>query len=197
MSRVLALFDFDGTITFKDSLKDFIIYAVGKYEFYFSLVYLSPILVLYKIKIIPNHFAKRKLLSYHFKNWERDKLREVGKNYSRYRIEKIIRPAALRRLEWHKASGHEVVIVSASACLWLSEWCVINALELICTQLEYSDNKMTGRFSTKNCYGEEKVSRIREYFDLSEYQFIYAYGDSKGDKELLQMADRPFYKPFR
>ena len=50
-----------------------------------------------------------------------------------------------------------------------------NGFELIATQFEYDDKqKITGRFSTKNCYGKEKVIRINEKYDLSEFSDIYA-----------------------
>ena len=59
------------------------------------------------------------------------------------------------------------------------------------------DNIITGNFITKNCYGQEKVNRIKESYDLSKYDLIYAYGDSRGDKEMLELANNSFYKPFR
>ncbi len=56
---------------------------------------------------------------------------------------------------------------------------------------------VTGKFSTKNCYGIEKANRVQEVYNFDDYDHIYAYGDSRGDKELLELADESFYKPFR
>ena len=70
-------------------------------------------------------------------------------------------------------------------------------MDLIATRLEIKDDLMTGKFLTKNCYGIEKVNRVKEAYNLDDYDCIYVYGDSRGDKELLELADKSFYKPFR
>lgn len=103
----------------------------------------------------------------------------------------------MEKLLWHKKEGQTVVIVSASMRCWLKPWCDQQHIELISTELEVEDNKLTGQFSTKNCYGVEKENRVRTAYDLSIYDNIYAYGDSSGDKELLALADESYYKPFR
>lgn len=194
---ILALFDFDGTITTKDSLVDFIQYAVGKTAYYKGLFCLSPMLAGYTLKLIPNYIAKEKLLSYFFKGWDAKKFSQLAKKYSLEEIDKTIRPQATEKIAWHKEQGHTVVIVSASMENWLKAWCVQARLELISTKLEVKDNKLTGKFSTKNCYGTEKAIRVKAEYDLSKFDYIYAYGDSRGDRELLALADKSFYKPFR
>ena len=73
----------------------------------------------------------------------------------------------------------------------------MKGIELIATKLEFKAGKLTGKFATNNCYGAEKSHRIKELFDLELYDYIYAYGDSRGDKEMLALADESFYKPFR
>ncbi|STO97295.1 HAD family hydrolase [Helicobacter canis] len=55
---------------------------------------------------------------------------------------------------------------------------------------------VSGEFATPNCYGEQKAVRIRARYDLSNYAEIYAYGDSKGDRAMLELATHAFYKPF-
>lgn len=193
----IAFFDFDGTITTRDSLVDFIKYAKGKSKYFLGLVILSPMLTMYQLKIIPNYIAKEMLISYFFKGWDLSVFEEVANSYSLYKIDEICRPKALAKINWHKERGHIVVIVSASIDLWLEAWCRKNGLVLLATGLSSQNNKLDGKFSTKNCYGLEKVSRIKKEYNLDEYQQVYAYGDSKGDKELLSLADEAFYKPFR
>ena len=66
-------------------------------------------------------------------------------------------------------------------------------------KFEVEDGKLTGRFKSNNCYGKEKVHRIAEAlksFERSEYE-IEAFGDSRGDKEMLAFADKGHFKPFR
>ena len=192
----ISFFDFDGTITNKDSLADFIIYAIGDFSYYKGLLILSPMLLAYKLKIIPNHIAKQKLISYFFKGWDIRDFQKITKSYSKEKIIEIVRPKAIDRIKWHQEKGHKIVVVSASMEAWLKGWCKNYNLDLIGTKLEVSNNKITGKFATENCYGIEKVNRIKENYILEDYDIIYAYGDSYGDKEMLSIADKKYYKYF-
>ena len=193
----LALFDFDGTITKDDSLLKFIRFVVGDGRFVFGLVVLSPILVAYKLKLIPNYKAKQYMLSWFFKGMSKEAFLKVANEYSLVHIDKILRPKAMEKISWHKAQGHKVVIVSASIDCWLRPWCEKNGLELIATKLEIKDDIVTGKLLSKNCYGVEKVNRIKEIYNLKDFEYIYSYGDSSGDKQMLELAHEKFYKPFR
>ena len=197
MKKALVFFDFDGTITNRDSLEDFIQYATGKLPYYIGMLKISPILVAYTLKVIPNYKAKEKLIAHFFKGWDAAKFKNLAEQYSFKQIANITRPKAIEKIKWHQQQGHEVVIVSASMECWLKAWCQKNTVELIATQLEIKNNKIKGKFLSKNCNGIEKVNSIKETYDLSQYDYIYAYGDSRGDKEMLALADESFYKPFR
>ena len=193
----IAFFDFDGTITTDDSLIKFIRFVVGDTKFIIGTIVLSPTLTAYKLKLIPNYKAKHYMLSYFFKGMSEEKFMQVANEYSLNHIDTILRPKAMEKIAWHKEQGHKIVIVSASIECWLKPWCDKNNLDLIATKLQIKDGIVTGKFLTKNCYGIEKVNRIQEQFNLNDYNYIYAYGDSSGDKELLELANESFYKPFR
>ena len=193
----IAFFDFDGTITTDDSLLKFIRFVVGDINFLIGLSILSPMLILYKLKLIPNYKAKQIMLSYFFKGMEAKRFEEVANSYSLTHIQKILRPKAMEKIRWHQMQGHKVVVVSALLECWLRPWCEQNTFELIATKLEIKENKVSGDLRTKNCYGIEKVNRINEKYDLHDYEIIYAYGDSRGDKEMLSLANEAHYKPFR
>ncbi len=192
----IAFFDFDGTITTQDSLPDFIKFAIGKPKYYLGLCLLSPILLAYVLKLLPNHSAKEKMISYFFKGWPEKTFQAVANEYSINKIDPIVRHKAIEKLRWHLEQGHKVVIVSASMKSWLKQWCDTQNVELISTQLEIKQGKLTGKFATKNCHGKEKVNRIKEQYSLQDYSYIYAYGDSSGDKDMLKLANEAFYKPF-
>lgn len=193
----IAFFDFDGTITKDDSLLKFIRFVVGDFKFTLGLILLSPILLAYKLKLIPNYKAKQKMLSLFFKNIEQNDFYYIANRYSLEHIDRIVRPKARERLLWHKKQGHKIVIVTASIDCWIRPWCEKNNFELIATKLEIKNNKVTGNLLTKNCYGKEKVNRIKNLYNLNEYNDVFAYGDSKGDKEMLDLANISFFKPFR
>lgn len=192
----LAIFDFDGTITTKDSFADFIFYSHGTPKTLLGILVVSPILVLYVLKIMPNWKAKQKVFAYFYKGWEKKDFEAAAERYIRERLPHIIRPAALKRLEWHKKEGHRIVIVSASFENYLKHWCEAFGFELLATKVEIKDGTLTGQFASKNCFGEEKVERLKETYDLNDFEFIYAYGDSKGDMALAKISDEFHYRPF-
>lgn len=196
MKETIAFFDFDGTITSKDSFLEFIRFVHGDVKFFFGFLILSPILVAYKLKIIPNFIAKEKVITYFFKDTKKDIFQEVARNYSLSSINNIVKKSAMEKIKWHKLQNHKVVVVSASIDDWLRPWCIKNDIELIATKLESSNGIMTGRLSSKNCYGQEKVDRIKSLYNLDIFSDIYVYGDSRGDKEMLSIASRSYYKYF-
>ena len=196
MSKTIAFFDFDGTVTTKDSFIETIKFHKGKQAFYIGFTLLMPMLVLYKLKLIPNWKAKELVLQYFFKNTPIAIFEAAAANFATTEIPKMLRPKAIEKLIWHKDNGHRIVIVSASATHWLRAWTEALNLELIGTELEIKEANITGRLASANCYGKEKANRIKALIDLSEYDTIYAYGDSRGDREMLALATHPHYRYF-
>jgi phosphatidylglycerophosphatase C len=193
----LALFDFDGTITRKDSFIDFIKYIHGSRRFYRGAVTLLPWIIGYAVKQVRNTQLKERFLTYYFKGTPVERFNEMGRRYAAERIPAILRDKALERIEWHRSLNHRLVLVSASIDSWLIGWCEQQKMELISTKVESIDGKLTGRLDGTNCHGQEKIRRIRAVIDLKQYNKIYAYGDSSGDKPMLALAQEAFYKPFR
>lgn len=192
----IAFFDFDGTITSRDSFMEFIIHAAGKDRFVMGMTVLMPVMFAYKLRIIPNWRAKEIVLSYFFKGWGRDELESAGRSFAEKRADLIIKDSAGDRIRWHKERGDRLVLVSASVKEWLLPWAEKNGFDLLCTELKYRNGKFTGKLSSKNCHGEEKVNRIKAAYELSEYSEIYAYGDTSGDLPMLELASQSFYRHF-
>ena len=87
-----------------------------------------------------------------------------------------------------------MVVVSASLDVYLEAWCKENDLEVICTRLQTSNGKMTGRYIAGDCSGKEKRIRILRQYNINEYALIYAYGDTAEDDDMLSLADRKFFR---
>lgn len=195
--KVLALFDFDGTLTKKDTMFEFIRFSKGNLMLLIGLIISFPILVLYKLGFYSNEKAKEFFLSFFFKGSNIDDLFKIGKKFANARIEKILYKDAKKAIEWHKSNNHKIIVISASIDIWLSEWCKKNKIHLISTKLHVKNGKISGRLLTKNCFGPEKVNRLKKEFNLSKFSLIYAYGDSRGDKEMLSLADKGYYREFK
>jgi len=196
MQKGLALFDFDGTITRKDSLLEFMKYAVGKWKFYLTMGIFSPLIFYYIFIKKDGSVAKRKVLSFLFKGKSREELDRLGKSFSEEIVPSILITSAMEEIELHKKQNDRVIVISASLENWLKPWADSMNLEVICTQLEFVKGKFSGRFATPNCNGQEKVNRIKAYLNPEDYNPIFAYGNSSGDKPMLDMADHGFYRHF-
>ena len=193
----LALFDFDGTISKKDSLLHFLRFSLTTKQFILGALALSPHLLSYFLGLQSNNKVKALIFSYFFKHWSENDFQRLCSDYAKNALPLIVHPKALAKIQWHLAQEHRVVIVSASIENYLKPWCDSLGIELLATQLAFSnDQGFTGNFHSPNCYGPEKVKRIQSLLDCTAYEFIYAYGDSKGDTEMLKLAHESHYKPF-
>ena len=204
MKKKIYAFDFDGTLTTRDTLIAFIRYAKGTRAFVLGFLRHAHLLVLMKLGLYPNWKAKQKIFSYFFKGMNLGDFDALCQRFAADNRQ-LLRPEGVRTLEQARAEGADIVIVSASIDNWVKPFFTspdgladnLPKITVLGTQIEIADRKLTGRFLTKNCYGQEKVNRILAlYPNRSEYT-LTAYGDSRGDKELLAFADEAHYKPFR
>ena len=194
----LALFDFDGTLTKRDTFPLFLQFVAGRNKYWWGMFLISPLLFLYLIRIIPNHAAKMLVLRYFLEGWSIRKLEESGEAFCQEVVPGLIRPEGLEKLKWHQAQGHRVILVSASVDWWVKPWCEAMGIECICTRVGQEEGRFTGEYDTPNCHGPEKVRRLKNRISrLDQYAEIYAYGDSRGDREMLALAQHAFYKPWR
>jgi phosphatidylglycerophosphatase C len=196
MKPSIAFFDFDGTITKKDTLFEIIRYQKGTNSFYAGMIVLLPALAAFKLKLISNQVVKQLVLQYFFRNTPASVFQEQCDAFCRDHLPSLIRSQALLTIKDHIRQGHRVAVVTASAQEWVAPWCKSLGIECIGTQLEVKDDVITGRIIGYNCNGEEKVRRIREVFDLPGFGDIYAYGDTSGDRPMLGLATFGYFKKF-
>lgn len=195
-TRKLALFDFDGTLTKTDAFIRFLSFSHGPIRFCLLMILASPVLFLYKANIISNARAKEKLFSLFYKGMDIAVFNRYVDRFIEQKLPGMLRIEAIERLNWHLAQKHEVVVVSANFDLLIEKWCKQRNIPFLCTCLDVKDNKLTGKFSGKNCYGAEKVNRIKLLYQLEQFDEIFAYGDSKGDLAMLEIAHRKYFKCF-
>ena len=195
--RKIAFFDFDGTITSKDTLFEVIKYQKGKTRFYIGFLLNTPVLAALKMKLVSIRFAKEKVLKYFFKGMELSAFQEACDSFTVDALPSVIRPLAIAEINKLRESGFEVVIVSASAENWIKKWSDTIGVQLIATKLESIDQRLTGKIEGPNCNFQEKARRIKSAYDISQYDEVYCYGDSGGDKAMLALATKASYKPFR
>ena len=193
MKKIYA-FDFDGTLTTKDTLLEFIRFAKGTTAFGWGFLRYAHLLVLMKLGLYPNWKAKQKVFAHFFKDTTIEDFDAICQEFaasSRH----LLRPKGIEAIDQALNEGSEVLIVSASIDNWVQPF--FPQVKVLGTQIEVVDGKLTGRFLTKNCYGEEKVNRLKAIYPNRQDYHLTAFGDSNGDKELLAFADESHFKPFR
>lgn len=194
MKKVYA-FDFDGTLTKRDTFIRIIVYARGWWRLIGGLLLFSPILVMMKLRLYPNWKAKQQVFSFFFKGMSIDAFDELCRNFA-HDSQKLLRKKGVRTLSEAVAEGSDVVIVSASIINWVEPFfCDYGgAVKVEGTKIDVRNDIVTGKFLTKNCYGEEKVKRISRRYPNRKSYYLIAFGDSKGDRRMLDYADEAYYR---
>jgi len=193
----LALFDFDGTITRKDSFLDFLRFSFPLFSLVKAYLALIFWLLGYKLGFVSNNKAKEIVFSWFFKGCKAKKFKEMGERFALQKLPDLVKKSAEIKINEHLTNGDKVVVVTASIEQYIKPWTDKLGIDIIATKPEIKNNLLTGGFKGENCYGKQKVIRIKEMLDIEQYDVIFAYGDSAGDKEMLSIAHHPFYKYFK
>ena len=190
-------FDFDGTLTRSDSLLGIIRHQRGTSGLMRVLILHAPKLLMMKAGQYPNWKVKQKVFRMCFGGMTLDDFNALCEDYAR-KQKGILRTDGMRCVDEALRRGCKVVVISASIDNWVRPFFQgREGIEIAGTQIEVVDGKLTGRFLTRNCYGSEKVARLLElYPDRKSYRLV-AYGDSRGDRELLAYADEAHYREFK
>jgi HAD superfamily hydrolase (TIGR01490 family) len=200
--RVVAAFDFDGTITDRDTLVPFLVLAFGRARVAAAFATLLLTGLGWLLRLVPIDAFKRRVLRRLAAGASAGRLRALGPAHARA-LRRWLRGDAVDRIEWHRARGHRLVLVSSTLDLYLEV--VARELgfdDLLCTRLavargEDGIERFTGLLDGADCTGAEKLRRLQALVgDLRDVE-LHAYGDSAGDRELLAVADHPHFRPFR
>jgi phosphatidylglycerophosphatase C len=193
LNQTIAVFDFDGTITPKDSFLEFIKFTEGRFNFYIFIFTHFHFIILFYLKVISNQRLKEIFFTRFYKGKSKQELQNKGKVFSQKIIPKICYSDALEIIRLHKILGHKVYLLTASSEIWLGSWCEKNEVELIGTKFQLEEDIYTGKIDGKNCYGKEKWERIKEIANKSKKS--YGYGDSKSDLYFIEKLSFHFLFP--
>jgi len=194
---VLVAFDFDGTLTVRDSFLAFLKWRAGPMRWAWGLVRLIPATLAYlvhgrreEIKIA----AVREFLT----GVPREQLEAEARTFAQFAAPALFRPDALATWRRWIAKGARPIIVTASPDLIVAPFARgLGAEALIGTELSFDDEgRVAGAFGSPNCRGAEKVRRLRLMFG-DDVHLAAAYGDTSGDREMLQIADERGYRLFK
>jgi phosphatidylglycerophosphatase C len=198
---VVAAFDFDGTLTRGGSVWKFLTAMCGRDAVVSAGIALFPKLV--RAALVGGEAADEAKEALFVRTLagrpaEEVALRSTTFGVAHYR--RRHRTKVRARLDWHRRQGHRVVVVSASPELYVRAVATELAVDgVVATHLEVDgDGKLTGHFEGGNCRGPKKLEGLERWMEASlgtthagdgAHPYLWAYGNSAGDLEMLEAAD--------
>ena len=192
--RTAAFFDLDLTITDRDCFHYFLaVYHFSKLTKWIYIPWVLIFGVLRKLRIISlQTFKEKALISLVGKS--ETSIRQIGKPFIEKHLLNIIRERALHKIRQHKELGHFTFIITSCPDIYivsLAEYLECDGIE--CSRLAYRNSKFIGKILGRDCFGSEKVRRLKVLVENSALDLSrsYAYSDHQSDLPLLEMVGRP------
>ncbi len=193
--KKLYLFDFDGTLTYKDTMFLFLkFYDSAKFSVQFAKH--IPLFVLVKLKLADAEKVKKSFISSILKGQSRKKIEEKSLAFFEENYPKIIRENVLDFIKNIDRENTESFLVTASLDIWVKPFAEKFKMTLVATKAEFKNDIFTGNFVGKNCNGKEKAARIKEEIGGRKFDKIIAFGDTSGDRQMLNFADESHFRFF-
>jgi phosphatidylglycerophosphatase C len=196
---VVAAFDFDGTLTHRDTLGPFLIRCLGWPGFLRALFLSFPWLAAYTLRLMSNHKAKARLLQVGLADLSQAQVQRAADDFVQNYLPGQWQVWGLQQLVQHQHQGHLCIIVSASPGIYMHAVAASLGVDaVLCTEMELNDGRYSGRMSTPNCHGEQKLLRLQAWLRANlgagSAPELHAYGDTQGDLPMLHLADHAWYR---
>ena len=192
--RIAAFFDLDRTITDRDSFRYFLeYYYLGKLTKWVYVPWILLFGILRKLRFISlQTFKEKALVSFSGKN--EIFIRQIGKLFLEKHLLDIIRKKALRRIRGHRELGHFTFIITSCPDIYVRpfvEYLKCDGYE--CSRLAYRNSRFIGRIFGRDCFGSEKIRRLKAIVEdrALDLSHSYAYSDHESDLPLLELVGKP------
>lgn len=190
MNVTVAAFDVDDTLTVRDCVVPFMRSVAGTGRL--MKVMLSNVgETIQNVRRRDRDALKAKFVSGIFSGRNAREIESLGIQFASKVADGWLRSDVAARMRWHQEQGHVVILVSASLGSYLHPLGDLLEVDaVLCTELEEVDGILTGKLEGKNCRGEEKASRIQKWCEgagIDAKDLVYAYGDSSGDVQMLEL----------
>ncbi|MDQ1857719.1 HAD-IB family hydrolase [Chryseobacterium sp. ES2] len=193
--KKLYCFDFDGTLTYKDTMFMYLkFYDSTKYRIQFLRH--VPLFILLKLKLAETEKVKKSFIGSILRGQTQEKIEQKSKQFFEHHYPKIVRENALDFIKNIDRNNTQSLLVTASLDIWVKPFADELKMELVSTRAEFKNGVFTGNFVGKNCNGKEKLVRIKEEINDSKYDKIIAFGDTSGDRPMLKWANEGHYQFF-
>jgi len=190
-TRVIAVFDFDKTLSSRDNVLPFLVKVAGRAAVARALITALPDLARGRRDAVKAHLTRTLL-----QGRSAASVRAEADAFATDCVDHHLRDDVVARAEWHREQGHDRVIVSASYETYLEPVAAALAFDaaLATRVVVDAEGRLTGALAGPNVRRAEKVRRLDAWIGDTtggSPTEIWAYGDSDGDRELLARADHP------
>lgn len=192
----IVAFDFDGTLTVRDSYTAFLKWRTPRLKWILGGVRLIPAAIAYLFHR-DRGLIKAAATKVFLAGVPRERLEADARAFAGQHSRSLLRPDAIIAWKRWRKEGVRLVIVTASPDLVVAPFARgLGADDLLGTPLTFDGrDRVTGAFASPNCRGAEKVTRLRAAFG-PDVQIRAAYGDTSGDAEMLAIAEEPYFRVF-
>ncbi|MEX1105145.1 MAG: HAD-IB family hydrolase [Ilumatobacteraceae bacterium] len=187
---VVAAFDVDGTLTTRDCVRPFLERVAGRRGIVGALVRQPVATVIGGVRR-DRDVIKEIVVGGVYRGRQVTDLDALGHQFAGVVEQSMLRPDVVARMRWHQAVGHRTVIVSASLRSYLQPLAASLGIDrAICTDVVSEDGRYLDRLDGGNCRAGEKWARLAAWLDGEGLRGaeLWAYGDSRGDREMLAAA---------
>lgn len=193
--KKLYLFDFDGTLTYRDTMFLFLKFYDAR-KFYWGFVKHIPLFVLMRLGLLNVERVKKSFIVSVLKDQTQEALQQKAQEFFERYYPRIVRENALEFISNMDREKTEGYIITASLDVWTRPFAEKLGLKLLATEARFENGVFTGHFRTKNNNGKEKTLRILQEIKDRKFDKIIAFGDTSGDRPMLELADEGHYRFF-
>jgi len=193
----LVIFDLDYTLTKQGTWGRFVIKAVKNRPHIWLPLLASAAIMQWRYKRghVERIRVKQKMMKWAFPNWPKDRVEELAKDFARKELQMGLRPGAIRALKKHRERGDTLMIASAAVDVIVKP--IAEGLDIqhwVATDMKWKEGYLQNEFASSNCYGEEKLNRVKRYLDENPllkqtHTNITMYSDSYSDLAIMQFVD--------
>lgn len=194
--RPIVAFDFDGTLTIRDSFTEFLRWRAGPGAWALGLVKMAPAVAAYARDRDRGRIKAASVKEF-LGGVERTALEADAARFADQVWDRFMRPDALKVWNaWGERGAHRVIVTASPETTVAPFARKLGAEALLGTGMAFdSQDRVTGGFTGPNCRAEEKVRRLKAAYG-EDMVLTAAYGDTSGDTEMLAMAQEPGFRVF-
>ena len=193
--RKISIFDLDGTLTKSDTYLPYLIGFLRRNPKRWLKAFFLPFaVVMFYLKIRDNQWLKTIFLTTILGGESKNNILAWNKIFLDKLFTEGLREDIVTILKERQNSGDIVLLSTASLDIYVSD--IQNRFSinhLICTNTLWKDGYLTGGLDGNNCYGMEKLARVKSYMiEHKIYGEVSVYSDHSSDWPIMNYADKAY-----